>query len=227
MDSKIDDGHEAATDEPSPVHTTEELTAATCAAEFAKSSDAQAKSSDGVPAPSRGPGLGDQGGSGRLASIVPTLGRFASRAHQASAPYLSYAALASQEAARCVCVCVYICTMPLCTCSLHRGCCGCPCGTFYAHVCHQRETEKLTDGEASNGLLCGFVAVMYPRGISCKRLICPACRCLPEKATTAFYVRSVSQVHILVPSAAPPNVRVSCPTPVGTYVARTSLVLLI
>lgn len=41
-------------------------------------------------------------GSGRLSSLVPTLGRFATRAHKASAPYLSYAAQASQEAARCV-----------------------------------------------------------------------------------------------------------------------------
>lgn len=39
-------------------------------------------------------------GSGRLSSLVPTLGRMATRAHRASAPYLTYAAMASQEAAR-------------------------------------------------------------------------------------------------------------------------------
>lgn len=39
-------------------------------------------------------------GSGRLSALVPTLGRMASRAHKASAPYLTYAAMASQEAAR-------------------------------------------------------------------------------------------------------------------------------
>lgn len=106
MDSKIADGAKVATDERPPVHATEVLAAAIGAAEQAKSSDAseqQAEESrDGVPAPSLGVGSGEQGGSGRLASLVPTLGRFASRAHQASAPYLSYAALASQEAARCV-----------------------------------------------------------------------------------------------------------------------------
>lgn len=103
MDSKIADGAKAATDEPPPVHTTEVLAAALGSAEQAKSSDEQANSSDGLPASSPGVGLGEQG-SGRLAALVPTLGRFATRAHQASAPYLSYAALASQEAARCVCL---------------------------------------------------------------------------------------------------------------------------
>lgn len=107
MDAKIADGPKAATDDPPPVHTTEVLAAAIGAAEQAKKDDAQqAKDSgDGVPAPT--PGVGREG-SGRLASLVPTLGRFATRAHQASAPYLSYAALASQEAARWVWwVCVY------------------------------------------------------------------------------------------------------------------------
>eukprot|EP00903_Cladosiphon_okamuranus_P008039 g7754.t1 len=108
MDSKMADGAEAATNERPPVHTTKALAAAVGAAEQAKSSDArdqQAKekeSSDGdatAPSPG-GVGRGEQEGSGPLASLVPTLGRFASRAQQASAPYLSYAALASQEAAR-------------------------------------------------------------------------------------------------------------------------------
>lgn len=39
--------------------------------------------------------------SGRLSSIMPTLGRVATTAHKLSAPYLGYAAMASQEAARC------------------------------------------------------------------------------------------------------------------------------
>lgn len=109
MAAKIADGAKAATDEPSPVHTTEVLAADIGAAEQAKKSDEQeTESGDGVPAPTPGVGRGDQGGSGRLASLVPTLGRFATRAHQASAPYLSYAALASQEAARCGVWCVFV-----------------------------------------------------------------------------------------------------------------------
>lgn len=39
-------------------------------------------------------------GSGRLSYILPSLGRMATTAHKFSAPYLSYAAMASQEAAR-------------------------------------------------------------------------------------------------------------------------------
>lgn len=58
---------------------------------------------DDIAASTAGGGLGvGEQGSGRLSSLVPTLGRFATRAHKASAPYLSYAAQASQEAARCV-----------------------------------------------------------------------------------------------------------------------------
>lgn len=38
--------------------------------------------------------------SGRLSYVLPTLGRMATTAHKFSAPYLSYAAMASQEAAR-------------------------------------------------------------------------------------------------------------------------------
>lgn len=54
-----------------------------------------------VPASEGGTGLeSDEQGSGRLSALVPTLGRFATRAHKASQPYLSYAAMASQEAAR-------------------------------------------------------------------------------------------------------------------------------
>lgn len=116
MDSKAADNAKAGAEGPSPVHTTEVLAAAIGAAEQAKlSGEQQANSGDGVPASSPGGGVSEQG-SGRLASLVPTLGRFATRAHQASAPYLSYAALASQEAARCACVlracvrmCVYTC----------------------------------------------------------------------------------------------------------------------
>ncbi|CAM9302396.1 unnamed protein product [Pylaiella littoralis] len=56
---------------------------------------------DDIAASTAGGGLGvGEQGSGRLSSLVPTLGRFATRAHKASAPYLSYAAQASQEAAR-------------------------------------------------------------------------------------------------------------------------------
>lgn len=40
------------------------------------------------------------GASGRLSSLAPTLERMATVAHKMSAPYLSYAAQASQEAAR-------------------------------------------------------------------------------------------------------------------------------
>eukprot|EP00752_Nemacystus_decipiens_P001837 g1772.t1 len=103
MDVKTTDVAKAATDERPPIHTTEALAADIGAAEQAKKSDGQTKdSSDGVPSAATpgDVGRGEQGGSGRLASLVPTLGRFATRAHQASAPYLSYAALASQEAAR-------------------------------------------------------------------------------------------------------------------------------
>lgn len=50
--------------------------------------------------PAIGSGVGGAG-SGRLSALVPTLGRMATRAHKASAPYLTYAAMASQEAARC------------------------------------------------------------------------------------------------------------------------------
>lgn len=49
-----------------------------------------------------GAGVGvSQQGPGRLATLVPTLGRMAIRAQKASAPYVTYAAMASQEAARC------------------------------------------------------------------------------------------------------------------------------
>lgn len=107
----MSDDAKAVTDEAPPVHSTGVLAAAIDAAEQAKSSNEQPKSSDeqaissDVQAASAHVGGGDEG-SGRLASLVPTLGRFATRAQKASAPYLSYAALASQEAARCVCVCV-------------------------------------------------------------------------------------------------------------------------
>lgn len=43
---------------------------------------------------------GSRSGSNRLSSIVPTLGRMANTAHMLSTPYLTYAAMASQEAAR-------------------------------------------------------------------------------------------------------------------------------
>ena len=46
-----------------------------------------------------GAGVGQQG-PGRLATLVPTLGRMAIRAQKASVPYVTYAAMASQEAAR-------------------------------------------------------------------------------------------------------------------------------
>ncbi|CBJ27220.1 Zinc finger FYVE domain-containing protein [Ectocarpus siliculosus] len=60
-----------------------------------------AEASDDVTASEAGTGLeNDEQGSGRLSALVPTLGRFATRAHKASQPYLSYAAMASQEAAR-------------------------------------------------------------------------------------------------------------------------------
>lgn len=51
-----------------------------------------------------------EAGSGRLSALVPTLGRFATRAQKASAPYLTYAAMASQEAARyaCACACDFV-----------------------------------------------------------------------------------------------------------------------
>lgn len=45
-------------------------------------------------------GAGGGAGAGRLSTLVPTLGRMATRAQKASAPYLTYAAMASQEAAR-------------------------------------------------------------------------------------------------------------------------------
>lgn len=48
-----------------------------------------------------GAGAGvSQQGPGRLATLVPTLGRMAIRAQKASVPYVTYAAMASQEAAR-------------------------------------------------------------------------------------------------------------------------------
>ena len=111
MDSKT------AADESPPALNTEQVPAADALAEGLGNSPG---SSDDVPtaaaaaaAQAAGGGAGEQG---RLASIVPTLGRFANRAHKASAPYLSYAAMASQEAARwvrvcvrvCVCVCVWV-----------------------------------------------------------------------------------------------------------------------
>ncbi|CAB1111038.1 unnamed protein product [Ectocarpus sp. CCAP 1310/34] len=62
-----------------------------------------AQASDDVTASEAGTGLeNDEQGSGRLSVLVPTLGHFATRAHKASQPYLSYAAMASQEAARCM-----------------------------------------------------------------------------------------------------------------------------
>lgn len=42
---------------------------------------------------------------GRFSAFVPALGRMAMSAHRASAPYLTYAAMASQEAARYALVC--------------------------------------------------------------------------------------------------------------------------
>ncbi|CAM9679024.1 unnamed protein product [Scytosiphon promiscuus] len=98
MDSKTtgagDPRADAAVDESPPPLNTELLGATVAAAELSKVIEDAAGSTgaDGLA-------LGKQG-SGRLSSIVPTLGRFATRAHQASAPYLSYAAMASQEAAR-------------------------------------------------------------------------------------------------------------------------------
>lgn len=60
-----------------------------------------AEASDDVTASEEWTGLeNEEQGSGRLSTLVPTLGRFATRAHKASQPYLSYAAMASQEAAR-------------------------------------------------------------------------------------------------------------------------------
>ena len=46
-----------------------------------------------------GASVGQQG-PGRLSTLVPTLGRMAIRAQKASVPYVTYAAMASQEAAR-------------------------------------------------------------------------------------------------------------------------------
>lgn len=85
-----------------------------------------------------GVGVGDrEEGSGRLSSLVPTLGRFATRAHKASAPYLSYAAQASQEAARCV----LLLFIPQWGCLLlqvkYRGyyCCSVYCCTYVQTRC--------------------------------------------------------------------------------------------
>lgn len=81
-------------DESPPLLDTELLDATVAAAELSKVIE-DASASEGADVLAAG-----EQGSGRLSSIVPTLGRFATRAHQASAPYLSYAAMASQEAAR-------------------------------------------------------------------------------------------------------------------------------
>lgn len=56
-------------------------------------------SAGSAPSPAVGPSYGEIA-SGHLSKLVPKLGRMANRAHTASAPYLTYAAKASQEAAR-------------------------------------------------------------------------------------------------------------------------------
>lgn len=110
MDSETIDADAKATttEEPSPptvVDTKVSEVAASAASSAAHADDADAEltelSDESVPASTADVGLGvGEHGPGRLSSLVPTLGRFATRAHKASAPYLSYAAQASQEAAR-------------------------------------------------------------------------------------------------------------------------------
>lgn len=102
MDSKTDG---TKTDKSPPAHEAAEVLAAgplVVVEEPADSEPSDSSSDDHVPPATAAvpPAAGGAGEQGRLASLVPTLGRFADRAHKASAPYLSYAAMASQEAAR-------------------------------------------------------------------------------------------------------------------------------
>lgn len=102
MDSKtIDADAKVTTTEESPPQAVDTEVLAAAASPAAADAELVKLADEDVPASTAGVGLGvGEQGSGRLSSLVPTLGRFATRAHKASAPYLSYAAMASQEAAR-------------------------------------------------------------------------------------------------------------------------------
>lgn len=79
------------------------------------------RSAGSAPAPAVGPSYGEIA-SEHLSKLVPKLGRMATRAHTASAPYLTYAAKASQEAARLAILTVWtrvLLQFPVITCSMY------------------------------------------------------------------------------------------------------------